>query len=68
MKLVRNMHGMPVEEHPLMSEEEKIDKFLSLRDLKDFLLSSQDDIAANTLKNRSVLSRISGLLSKQNES
>lgn len=40
MKYVRNMQGIPVIEQELTTEEQRLDKFLAMRDLRDFLLSA----------------------------
>ena len=49
MSYVRNLYQIPIGEQPVTTEQDRIDKFLSMRDLRDFLLSAQDSKAFELL-------------------
>jgi len=52
LKLIKNLYGIPICEQPITNEEERIEKYLALRDLQEFLESNQDQEASRILQNR----------------
>jgi len=63
MKYVEMMFGMPVVEQPLNTQDERLEKYISLRDLRDFLASSRGSEDYQILKNKTLL----GLMAQRGE-